>query len=181
VTWFDQTKKLLAKWKAQEGGHFPNISVFTPRAQQAMALARKEADRLNHNFLGTGHLLLGIIKLNQGVCINVLRNMHVNLDDLRSEVEKNSPGYPPENTLYGIPYTPRMKRVIALAQTNAQAFSHTYVGTEHFLLGILEDGGGVAAKMLKQFNVDFERARKEILIELEPNFAPPDDGQEAKD
>jgi ATP-dependent Clp protease ATP-binding subunit ClpC len=148
-----------------------SMSNFTPRAQQVLALARKEADRLNHNFLGTEHLLLGLIKLGQGVAVNVLQKMGLDLETVRLEVEKQTPSGPDQKMIGNIPYTPRVKKVIALAQKEAKNLNHTYVGTEHLLLGLLREGDGVAAKVLRALDVDIEQARQEILKELDPNFA----------
>jgi len=151
---------------------------FTPRAQQVLALARKEADRFNHNYVGTEHLLLGLIKLGQGVAINVLAKMGLDLETVRMEVEKQV-GSGPETKMVGnIPYTPRVKKVLALAGKEAKALGHSYVGTEHILLGLLREGDGVAAKVLKNLDVDIERTRNEILRELNPNFSPEDEDME---
>jgi len=147
------------------------MSNFTPRAQQVLALARKEADRLNHNFLGTEHLLLGLIKLGQGVAVNVLQKMGLDLETVRMEVEKQVGTGPDQKMIGNIPYTPRVKKVIALAQKEAKNLNHTYVGTEHLLLGLLREGDGVAAKVLRALDVDIEQCRQEILKELDPNFA----------
>jgi ATP-dependent Clp protease ATP-binding subunit ClpC len=144
---------------------------FTPRAQQVLALARKEADRFNHNFVGTEHLLLGLIKLGQGVAVNVLQKMHLDLETVRMEVEKQVGTGPDQKMIGNIPYTPRVKKVLALAQKEARALNHTYVGTEHILLGLLREGDGVAARVLKNLDVDIEQTRQEILKELDPNFA----------
>ena len=156
------------------------MSNFTPRAQQVLALARKEADRLNHNFLGTEHLLLGLIKLGQGVAVNVLQKMGLDLETVRLEVEKQTPSGPDQKMIGNIPYTPRVKKVIALAQKEAKNLNHTYVGTEHLLLGLLREGDGVAAKVLRALDVDIEQCRQEILKELDPNFAaqPGEEGQQ---
>jgi ATP-dependent Clp protease ATP-binding subunit ClpC len=146
---------------------------FTPRAQQVLALARKEADRFNHNYVGTEHLLLGLIKLGQGVAVNVL-----DLETVRMEVEKQI-GTGPETKMVGnIPYTPRVKKVLALAQKEAKQLNHNYVGTEHILLGLLREGEGAAARILKSLDVDIERCRNEILKELDPNFTPSEGGVE---
>jgi ATP-dependent Clp protease ATP-binding subunit ClpC len=148
---------------------------FTPRAQQVLALARKEADRFNHNYVGTEHLLLGLIKLGQGVAVNVLQKMGLDLETVRMEVEKQV-GSGPETKMVGnIPYTPRVKKVLALAGKEAKSLQHSYVGTEHILLGLLREGEGVAARVLKNLEVDIERTRNEILKELDPNFAPDED------
>src|SRR5213595_3019977 len=151
---------------------------FTPRAQQVLALARKEADRFNHNYVGTEHLLLGLIKLGQGVAVNVLQKMGLDLETVRMEVEKQV-GSGPETKLVGnVPYTPRVKKVLALAGKEAKALNHSYVGTEHILLGLLREGEGVAARVLKSLELDIERTRNEILKELDPNFTPSESEQE---
>jgi ATP-dependent Clp protease ATP-binding subunit ClpC len=148
---------------------------FTPRAQQVLALARKEADRFNHNFVGTEHLLLGLIKLGQGVAVNVLQKLGLDLETVRLEVEKQVGTGPDQKMMGNIPYTPRVKKVLALAQKEAKALNHTYVGTEHILLGLLREGDGVAARVLKNLDVDIEQTRQEILKELDPNFAAQDE------
>jgi ATP-dependent Clp protease ATP-binding subunit ClpC len=147
---------------------------FTPRAQQVLALARKEADRFNHNYVGTEHLLLGLIKLGQGVAVNVLQKMGLDLETVRMEVEKHVGSHPETKMVGNIPYTPRVKKVLALAGKEAKALNHSYVGTEHILLGLLREGEGVAARVLKSLEVDIERTRNEILKELDPNFTPPE-------
>ena len=154
---------------------------FTPRAQQVLALARKEADRFNHNYVGTEHLLLGLIKLGQGVAVNVLQKMSMDLETVRMEVEKQVGSGPETQSQGNIPYTPRVKKVLALAGKEAKALNHSYVGTEHILLGLLREGDGVAARVLKNLDVDIERTRNEILRELDPNFSPNDLGVEDED
>jgi ATP-dependent Clp protease ATP-binding subunit ClpC len=149
---------------------------FTPRAQQVLALARKEADRFNHNFVGTEHLLLGLIKLGQGVAVNVLQKMGLDLETVRMEVEKQVGTGPDQKMIGNIPYTPRVKKVLALAAKEAKALNHTYVGTEHILLGLLREGDGVAARVLKNLDVDIEQTRQEILKELDPNFTGQEEG-----
>jgi len=144
---------------------------FTPRAQQVLALARKEADRFNHNFVGTEHLLLGLIKLGQGVAVNVLQKLGLDLETVRMEVEKQVGTGPDQKMIGNIPYTPRVKKVLALAAKEARALNHTYVGTEHILLGLLREGDGVAARVLKNLDVDIEQTRQEILRELDPNYS----------
>src|SRR3981189_3634742 len=144
---------------------------FTPRAQQVLALARKEADRFNHNFVGTEHLLLGLIKLGQGVAVNVLQKLGLDLETVRMEVEKQVGTGPDQKMIGNIPYTPRVKKVLALAAKEAKNLNHTYVGTEHILLGLLREGDGVAARVLKNLDVDIDQTRQEILKELDPNFA----------
>lgn len=144
---------------------------FTPRAQQVLALARKEADRFHHNYVGTEHLLLGLINLGQGVAVNVLQKMGLDLQTVRTAVEKQVGTGPESKPSGNIPYTPRVKKVLALAGKEAKALNHSYVGTEHILLGLLREGEGVAARVLKSLDVDIERCRNEILAELDPNFS----------
>ena len=152
---------------------------FTPRAQQVLALARKEADRFNHNYVGTEHLLLGLIKLGQGVAVNVLQKLGLDLETVRMEVEKQVGTGSDQQMMGNIPYTPRVKKVLALAGKEARALNHSYVGTEHILLGLLREGEGVAARVLKSLDVDIERTRQEILKELDPNFTPSDEEEGA--
>ncbi|MEI8037034.1 MAG: ATP-dependent Clp protease ATP-binding subunit [Verrucomicrobiota bacterium] len=154
---------------------------FTPRAQQVLALARKEADRFNHSYVGTEHLLLGLIKLGQGVAVNVLERMGLELETVRMEVEKEVGSGPPQKSAGNIPYTPRVKKVLALANKEAKALNHSYVGTEHLLLGLLREGEGVAARVLKRLEVDIQRTRNEILAEIDPNFSPDDQDDDDED
>ncbi len=154
---------------------------FTPRAQQVLALARKEADRFNHSYVGTEHLLLGLIKLGQGVAVNVLERMGLELEAVRMEVEKEVGSGPPQKSAGNIPYTPRVKKVLALANKEAKALNHSYVGTEHLLLGLLREGEGVAARVLKRLDVDIQRTRNEILAEIDPNFSPEDQDDDDDD
>ncbi|HCE05254.1 MAG TPA: NDP-hexose 4-ketoreductase [Verrucomicrobiales bacterium] len=157
------------------------MSNFTPRAQQVLALARKEADRFNHNFVGTEHLLLGLIKLGQGVAVNVLQKMGLDLETVRLEVEKQVGTGPDQKQVGNIPYTPRVKKVLNLASKEAKQLQHTYVGTEHILLGLLREGDGVAARVLKNLDIDIEQTRQEILKELDPNFTMSDEEMEEEE
>ena len=153
---------------------------FTPRAQQVLALARKEADRFNHNYVGTEHLLLGLIKLGQGVAVSVLERLGLDLDTVRMEVEKEV-GTGPDTKISGsVAYTPRVKKVLALANKEAKSLNHSYVGTEHLLLGLLREGEGIAARVLQRLEVDIQSTRNEILAEIDPNFAA-DDEEEFED
>ena len=147
-----------------------SMNNFTPRAQQVLALARKEADRFNHSFVGTEHLLLGLINLGQGVAVNVLQKMGLDLETVRLEVEKQVGTGPDQKLAGNIPYTPRVKKVLELTKKEAKSLHHTYVGTEHILLGLLREGEGVAARVLKNLDIDIDLCRQEILQELDPNF-----------
>ena len=149
-----------------------NFNNFTPRAQQVINLARKESDRFNHPYIGTEHLLLGLIVLGEGVAVTVLERLGVSLEAVRLEVE-SAVGQGPQTKVEGnVPFTPRSKKVLQLAMAEAQALNHTYVGTEHILLGLLREGEGVAARVLMNLNVDIEAARREVMRELDPNFEP---------
>ncbi|OGV69174.1 MAG: NDP-hexose 4-ketoreductase [Lentisphaerae bacterium RIFOXYB12_FULL_65_16] len=145
---------------------------FTPRAQQVMALAKREAKRFGHNYVGTEHLLLGLIKLGQGVAVAALQAMGLDLETVRYEVEKHSG--PGQNTQVegDPPVTPRVKRVIALAAKEARALNYNYIGTEHILLGLLREGDGVAARILRSLNVDADAVRNQVMKALDPNYLP---------
>jgi ATP-dependent Clp protease ATP-binding subunit ClpC len=147
----------------------PATANFTPRAQQVLALARREADRRHDNFVGTEHLLLGIIALGQGVATNVLLKEGLDLEKVREAVEKSVGPAKNQAVIGNIPYTPRTKRVLALAAKEAKALNHTYVGTEHLLLGLLHDDEGAAGKILRDLGVHIEETRNDILKELDPN------------
>ncbi len=145
---------------------------FTPRAQQVINLSRKESDRFNHPYIGTEHLLLGVIALGEGVAVTVLERIGISLEAVRLEVE-SAVGQGPQTKVEGnVPFTPRAKKVLQLAVAEAQSLSHTYVGTEHILLGLLREGEGVAAQVLRNLNVNIETTRQEIMRELDPNFEP---------
>jgi ATP-dependent Clp protease ATP-binding subunit ClpC len=143
---------------------------FTPRAQQVLGLARSEAHQFRHSFVGTEHLLLGLLALNHGVATNVLKKMGVDLQSARKEVLAVVATGPGQNEVGTATYTPRLKSVLALATQEARTLHHTYIGTEHLLLGIMREDKGAAAVVLKQLGVDIVRARQEILQELDPNF-----------
>jgi len=150
------------------------MSNFTPRAQQVLALAKRESRRFGHNYVGTEHLLLGLIKLGQGVAVAALQAMGLDLETVRFEVEKHSG--PSQNTQMegDPPVTPRVKRVIALAAKEARALNYNYIGTEHVLLGLLREGEGVAARILRNLNVDADAVRNEVMKALDPNYLPAD-------
>jgi hypothetical protein len=157
-------------WRSPSAsGSGETISNFTPRAQKVLALARQEADRLHHQFVGTEHLLLGLVALGQGTAVNTLGKLGVDLETVRLEVERHVGTGPDQKMLGNIPYTPRVKKVLALAAKEAKALNHTYVGTEHILLGLLREGDGVAARVLRNLEVDAEKTRQAILRELDPN------------
>ena len=135
---------------------------FTPRAQQVLAHARREADRFNHHYIGTEHLLLGLLKLGKGVAVTILENLGVELSAVRKQVEEQIGRGTEPQAEGNIPYTPRVRKVLAMANREAQELNHTYVGTEHLLLGLIRDGDGVAGQILRHFGVDLEQARREL-------------------
>lgn len=140
---------------------------FTNRAKQVIKLAKKEAQRLNHNYLGTEHVLLGLLKLGQGIAVNVLRNMNLDYDAIRTEVERIV-GFGPEIQVYGDPaLTGKVKKVFEFANEEAANLNHNYVGTEHLLLALLRQSDGVAAQVLENLNANLKEVRKEVLKELE--------------
>jgi ATPases with chaperone activity, ATP-binding subunit len=140
---------------------------FTNRAKQVIKLAKKEAQRLNHNYLGTEHVLLGLLKLGQGIAVNVLRNLNLDYEIIRAEVERIV-GFGPEIQVYGDPaLTGKVKKVFEFANEEAGNLNHNYVGTEHLLLALLRQTDGVAAQVLENLNVDLKEIRKEVLKELE--------------
>jgi ATP-dependent Clp protease ATP-binding subunit ClpC len=152
-----------------------NSGNYTPRAQQVIQLARGEADRFNHPYVGTEHILLGLVALGQGVAVTVLERMGISLETLRLEVEKAVGQGPETKTVGNIPFTPRAKKVLQLAAAEARSLNHTYIGTEHILLGLLREGEGVAAQVLRNLNVDPDTTRVEVMKELDPNYEPGED------
>ncbi len=135
---------------------------FTERAQQVLVLAQEEAKRLNHNFIGTEHLLLGLVREGSGIASRALQNMTVDLNRVRQEVERITPKG--EKIIQqGISYTPRAKRVVELAIEESQNLGHNYVGTEHLMLGLVREGEGIAAQVLSNLGIDLKRARKEVI------------------
>ncbi len=140
---------------------------FTNRAKQVIKLAKKEAQRLNHNYLGTEHVLLGLLKLGQGIAVNVLRNFNLDYEIVRTEIERLV-GFGPEMQAYGDPaLTGKVKKVFEYSNEEASHLNHNYVGTEHLLLALLRQADGVAAQVLENLNVSLKEIRKEVLKELE--------------
>ncbi|RJP42516.1 MAG: ATP-dependent Clp protease ATP-binding subunit [Phycisphaerales bacterium] len=136
---------------------------FTDRARKVMALANQEAQRFNHEYIGTEHILLGLVKEGSGVGANVLKNLDVDLRKVRLEVEKLVKSGPEMVTMGKLPQTPRAKKVIEYAIEEARNLNHNYVGTEHLLLGLLREQDGVAAQVLMNLNLKLEDVREEVL------------------
>src|SRR5687767_7175589 len=159
---------------------------FTDRARKVMALANQEAQRFNHEYIGTEHILLGLVKEGSGVGANVLKNLDVDLRKVRLEVEKLVKSGPDMVTMGKLPQTPRAKKVIEYAIEEARNLNHNYVGTEHLLLGLLREHDGVAAQVLMNLGLKLEEVREEVLnllgagVENEEPNAPEKTGQKAK-
>ena len=136
---------------------------FTDRARKVMALANQEAQRFNHEYIGTEHILLGLVKEGSGVGANVLKNLDVDLRKVRLEVEKLVKSGPDMVTMGRLPQTPRAKKVIEYAIEEARNLNHNYVGTEHLLLGLLREQDGVAAQVLMNLGLKLEEVREEVL------------------
>jgi ATP-dependent Clp protease ATP-binding subunit ClpC len=159
---------------------------FTDRARKVMALANQEAQRFNHEYIGTEHVLLGLVKEGSGVGANVLKNLDVDLRKVRLEVEKLVKSGPDMVTMGKLPQTPRAKKVIEYAIEEARNLNHNYVGTEHLLLGLLREHDGVAAQVLMNLGLKLEEVREEVLnllgagVENEEPNAPEKQGQKTK-
>ena len=136
---------------------------FTERVRRVMFLAREEAARLHHDYIGTEHLLLGLLREGQGIAASVLNNLGLDLDAIRQAVESMVSSTGGTLTIGEIPFTPRAKRVVELAVEEARQLGHNYVGTEHLLLGLIREGEGVAARVLLQMGVDRKKVREETL------------------
>jgi len=136
---------------------------FTDRAKKVMTLARQEATRFNHEYIGTEHILLGLVQEGSGVAATVLRNLGVDLDKIRQEVENMVKQGPPTTTMGQLPFTPRAKKVLELSMEEASSLGHNYVGTEHLLLGLIRENEGIAAQVLMNLGVKLESVREEVL------------------
>src|SRR6201998_2140797 len=136
---------------------------FTDRARKVMQLANQEAQRFNHEYIGTEHILLGLVKEGSGVAANVLKNLDIDLRKIRLEVEKLVKSGPDMVTMGKLPQTPRAKKVIEYSMEEARNLNHNYVGTEHILLGLLREQEGVAAQVLMNLGLKLEDVREEVL------------------
>src|SRR6202046_417812 len=159
---------------------------FTDRARKVMALANQEAQRFNHEYIGTEHILLGLVKEGSGVGANVLKNLDVDLRKVRLEVEKLVKSGPDMVTMGKLPQPPRAKKVIEYAIEEARNLNHNYVGTEHLLLGLLREHDGVAAQVLMNLGLKLEEVREEVLnlfgagVKIEEPASSPSEKQSAK-
>ncbi|MDD5155691.1 MAG: ATP-dependent Clp protease ATP-binding subunit [Candidatus Omnitrophica bacterium] len=149
---------------------------FTERARKVIILAKEEARRFNHDYIGTEHILLGLIREGEGVAAAVLQKMGVSLENIRLEVEKLVQPGPATQIMGDIPFTPRAKKALELAAEEARALGHNYIGTEHLLLGLIREGEGVASQVLLNLGLDLDRVRNEVMEILGsalPGFGQP--------
>jgi ATP-dependent Clp protease ATP-binding subunit ClpC len=149
---------------------------FTDRARKVMQLANQEAQRFNHEYIGTEHILLGLVKEGTGVAANVLKNLDIDLRKIRMEVEKIVQAGPDMVTMGKLPQTPRAKKVIEYSIEEARNLNHNYVGTEHLLLGLLREQEGVAAQVLMNLGLKLEDVREEVLNLLGHNMEQGESG-----
>jgi ATP-dependent Clp protease ATP-binding subunit ClpA len=135
---------------------------FTERARRVVVLAQEEARMLNHNYIGTEHILLGLIREGEGVAAKALESLGISLEAVRQQVEKiiGRGQQPPSGH---IPFTPRAKKVLELSLREAKALGHNHIGTEHILLGLIREGSGVAAQVLVKLGADLNRARQQVV------------------
>ena len=150
---------------------------FTDRAKKVMNLARQEAQRFNHEYLGTEHILLGLVQEGSGVAANVLKQMQIDLDKIRVEVEKIVKTGPSMVTMGQLPFTPKAKKVLELSLEEASNLGHNYIGTEHILLGLIKENEGIAAQVLMNLGVKLEDVREEVLDFLGADAADDEDDE----
>ncbi|MFH1199010.1 MAG: ATP-dependent Clp protease ATP-binding subunit [Candidatus Omnitrophota bacterium] len=136
---------------------------FTERARKVIILAKEEARRFNHDYIGTEHILLGLIREGEGVAATVLQKMNVSLDSIRLEIEKLVQPGPSTQIMGDIPFTPRAKKALELAAEEARNLGHNYIGTEHLLLGLIREGEGVASQVLLNLGLDLNTVRNEVM------------------
>ena len=152
-------------------GHGDRFEKFTERARKVLTLAQEETRRFKHNYIGTEHLLLGLVSAGEGVAVKVLNNLGVELDQIRKDIEFII-GHGDRIVLGEVGLTPRAKRAIELAVDEARRMNHLYIGTEHLLLGIVREGEGIAAGVLANLGVKLEKARAELLQVLAQSGTP---------
>lgn len=150
---------------------------FTDRAKKVMSFARQEAMKFNHEYIGTEHILLGLVQEGSGVAANVLKNMSIDLEKIRHEVEKIVKTGPSMVTMGQLPFTPRAKKVLELSLEEASQLSHNYIGTEHLLLGLIRENEGIAAQVLMNLGIKLDEVREEVLEFLGASEGGDDDNE----
>src|SRR3990167_290050 len=149
---------------------------FTERARKVILLAKEEAKRFNHDYIGTEHILLGLIREGEGVSAAVLQKLGLSPEKIRLEVEKLVQSGPSTMVSGDIPFTPKAKKVIELAMEEARSLGHNYIGTEHLLLGLIREGEGVASQVLMNLGLDLNRVRNEVITLLGSSSPAPTGG-----
>ncbi len=149
---------------------------FTERARKVIILAKEEARRFNHDYIGTEHILLGLVREGEGVAATVLKKVGVSLENIRIEVEKLVQPGPTTQIIGDIPFTPRAKKALELAAEEARSLGHNYIGTEHLLLGLIREGEGIASQVLLNLGMDLNTVRNEVM-ELLGSALPSSGGQ----
>jgi len=171
MSWFKAFLKGFTTPMSSEGSNsVEGSNNFTEHATQILAMARLEAARFNHSFVGTEHLLLGLVRLGKGTAAAVLSKIGVDLEALKREVERQVGVAPDEKIASNISITPRVKKVLALAAKEARDMNDSSIGSEHILLGLMREGDGVAARVLKNFDLEIGVVKECILKELDPNY-----------
>lgn len=155
-------------------GRFNVFERFTERARRVIILSREEAGRFRHDFVGTEHILLGLIKDGEGIATTVLQRLGIRLEVIKSEVERALVGFPKSMSVGDVPFTPQSKRVLELSIDEARQMGHNYIGTEHLLLGIVKEGHSIAARILEGLGARVEDVRHEVLSILgDQHYARP--------
>jgi ATP-dependent Clp protease ATP-binding subunit ClpC len=152
---------------------------FRDRVRQSLVMAREEALRLNHDYVGTEHLLLGVLATADGVAASVMRTLKLDRDRTRARVEESIQEGPAPVSLAELPYTSRAKAVLEFAMSEARDFNHTYVGNEHLFLALLREGKGVGGQVIRSFGITLESARAETLAVLELDGGDVDTSRES--
>src|SRR5687768_14491542 len=145
---------------------------FTERARRVIILAREEAGRFRHDFVGTEHILLGLIRDGEGIATAVLQRLGLRLENVKAEVERALAGFPKTLTFGEVPFTPQAKRVLELSIEEARQLGHNYIGTEHLLLGLMKEGQSIAAKILESLGARLDEVRQETLALLGDQYYP---------
>jgi len=170
---------LAEPWPGRGAGYGPKggeesdemFKKFTDRARRVVVLAQEEARMLNHNYVGTEHILLGLIHEGEGVAAKALESLGISLDAVRQQVEEII-GRGQQAPASHIPFTPRAKKVLELSLREALQLGHNYIGTEHILLGLIREGDGVAAQVLAKLGADLNRVRQQVIQLLDRYQAP---------
>jgi ATP-dependent Clp protease ATP-binding subunit ClpC len=176
MDWFEAANEHLAKWKSRDAARqAAQQKELTPGAIRALAKARSEAVRLNRNYIGVEHILLGVIGVGSGVGLGLLVRIGLDPDAIRVEAEKQAGVGPASDERLGRPYTPRMQAVFAAARQIYRTLGHTRMGSGHLLVALLQQREGHVANALARMNLDRDQMRATLLKEMTPDYPPGDD------